>query len=379
MAVLRSLWLKSLPPLPPDPSNRVADDPQAAALGKKIFSDNRFSGNKEVSCSTCHQPDYGFTDGLPHAHGIGFTRRRSMPLAGMGYSPWLFWDGRKDSLWSQALGPLESAVEHGFSRTQVLLVLNKYYKDEYEAIFGPLPAPLDEPALLGAYPSKEDKEAQAAWEKIPVKRQRQINTVYANFGKAVAAYVRHILPGTSPFDRYVAALAAGESKKAATILTTDEALGLRLFIGKAKCINCHNGPLFTNFDFHNVGVPQFTKDGKDEGRAEGIAKVKADEFNCLGPYSDAGKHDCSELRFIPEDTTPFVGAFKVPSLRNVAERPPYMHDGQFTSLREVLHHYATVRPGGRVSPELQHQGLSEQELSEIEAFLRTLSGKIQAP
>ena len=112
---LRSLALASLGPLPKDPSNRVADDPRAAALGHRLFFDARLSGNGRVSCATCHVPDREFQDGIALAEGVGTTARRTMPVAGTAHSPWLFWDGRADSQWAQALGPLESAVEHGGS------------------------------------------------------------------------------------------------------------------------------------------------------------------------------------------------------------------------------------------------------------------------
>jgi cytochrome c peroxidase len=117
VATLRGLSIGSLPALPPDPSNKVADDPRAVALGQKLFFDTRLSSNGKVACASCHLPQQGFQDGKPLGQGIGTTTRRTMPIAGTAYSPWLFWDGRKDSLWAQALGPLENPVEHGGSRT----------------------------------------------------------------------------------------------------------------------------------------------------------------------------------------------------------------------------------------------------------------------
>src|SRR5215213_5218109 len=137
---LRSLSLASLGPLPADPSNRVADDPRAAALGERLFSDPRLSGNGKVSCATCHLPQREFQDGTPLAHGMGTTARRTMPIAGTAHGAWFFWDGRTDSQWSQALGPLESAVEHGGSRTQYAHTIAAQYRTEYEAVFGPLPS-----------------------------------------------------------------------------------------------------------------------------------------------------------------------------------------------------------------------------------------------
>jgi len=111
--MLRSLWIGSLGKLPQDPSNAFADDPMAAELGHKIFFDPRFSANAKVSCATCHQPELAFTDGLPLAQGVGAVPGHTPTIIGMAYSPWFFWDGRKDSQWSQALGPMESPVEHG--------------------------------------------------------------------------------------------------------------------------------------------------------------------------------------------------------------------------------------------------------------------------
>ena len=102
---LRSMSLAELEPLPRDATNRLADDPRAADLGRRLFFDTRFSSNGRVACSTCHQADRGFQDGIALANGVGTTARRTMPIAGVARSPFLFWDGRKDSLWAQALGP----------------------------------------------------------------------------------------------------------------------------------------------------------------------------------------------------------------------------------------------------------------------------------
>ncbi|MDH3981047.1 MAG: cytochrome-c peroxidase, partial [Gammaproteobacteria bacterium] len=100
VATLRSLWIGSLPPLPPDPSNAVADDPAAAALGHRLFFDPRFSANGEIACVSCHLPEKAFTDGLGRAQGMGTTRRGAPMLIGAAYNAWFFWDGRSDSQWS---------------------------------------------------------------------------------------------------------------------------------------------------------------------------------------------------------------------------------------------------------------------------------------
>ena len=136
---IASLSLSALPPLPADPSNAVADDPTAAALGKALFFDTRLSANGKVACATCHAPDKQFQDGTSVGHGIGTGSRRTMPIAGTAYSPWMFWDGRADSQWAQALGPLENPVEHGSSRQAVTQVVAEHYAAYYQAVFHALP------------------------------------------------------------------------------------------------------------------------------------------------------------------------------------------------------------------------------------------------
>lgn len=367
ISVIRSLWIGSLPPPPRDPSNARADDPAAIALGKKFFFDPRFSGNLKVSCATCHRPDMSFTDDLPLSHGLGSTTRRSMPLLGVAYNTWFFWDGRKDSLWSQALGPLESNVEHGFTRTSCAYLINRYYRSEYEEIFGRMP----DIKNAVASPATEDIIVLKTWVSMTPAQREDVNRIYANMGKAIAAYVRTILPGPSRFDRYAKALIDNDTAALSKTFTPDEAEGLRLFIGKAKCTNCHTGPLFTNGDFHHTGVPAPAKMPRDNGRADGIRKVLSDEFNCLGKYSDAGPGDCAELRYLDTDTAKYSRAFKTPTLRNIAERGPYMHAGQIPALREVLEFYRRSD-----SHELGHSELSDKELDRLEAFLRTLSGPV---
>ncbi|MFN8503391.1 cytochrome-c peroxidase [Kouleothrix sp.] len=379
VATLRGLWIGSLAPLPPDPSNRLADDTRAAALGQQLFFDTRLSVNGQVACATCHLPARDFQDGKPLGQGVGTTARRTMPLAGTAYSPWLFWDGRKDSLWAQALGPLESAVEHGGSRGQYAHLIDQHYRAEYEAVFGPLPSLADAARFPAAAGPVEDAAARAAWQRMAPADRDAVSRIYANIGKAIAAYERTIMPGASRFDQYVAALLQNDSAGMRAALSADEQAGLRLFIGKGQCVNCHNGPLLTNNDFHNTGVPAAPGLPADSGRAQGVRQVLADEFNCLSAYSDAAPEDCGELRFAKADDHALERQFKPPSLRNVAERAPYMHAGQFASLREVLEHYnrAPAAPAGH--SELKPLQLSERELGQIEAFLRSLSGQVSAP
>jgi cytochrome c peroxidase len=345
------LSLESLEPLPPDPSNRWADDERAADLGHRLFFDTRLSANGRVSCASCHQPNRGFQDGLPLGKGVGTTERRTMPIAATAYSPFLFWDGRKDSQWAQALGPLESPVEHGGTREHYAHVAAKHYRPEYEALFGPLPD------LRGA-------------------KRDAVTLVFVNLGKAIAAYERRIGYAPSRFDRFVSVWHANGTPPK-NVLTDDEIAGLKLFVGKANCLQCHNGPLLTNNEFHNTGVPRGA--APDRGRLAGIAAVTEDEFNCRSRWSDAGPRGCPELDALAAPRPAHQRAFKVPSLRNVAERAPYMHAGQFATLAEVLEHYnrAPAAPSGHT--ELKPLALSRAELRQLEAFLHTLSGGVAAP
>jgi cytochrome c peroxidase len=344
---LASLSLASLGSLPADPSNRVADDPAAQAFGKQLFFDTRLSANGKVACATCHMPQRDFVDTTSLAHGVGTTARRTMPIAGTAYSPWMFWDGRKDSQWAQALGPLESSVEHGGDRAMYARHIASFYRREYERVFGKLPE---------------------------LSNRENVTRVFANMGKAIAAFERTIAFDTTRFDRYVAAELAGRPHTVADSLTPDEEAGLRLFIGGANCVNCHNGPRLTDDHFHNTGVPASPLvPAPDSGRTVGARQVMADEFNCLSKYSDARPDQCSELRFAVTEGPELLRAYKTPSLRNVTERAPFMHAGQFATIAEVLAHYNRAARAPLGKSELKRLKLKPRELRKIEAYLHTLA------
>lgn len=365
---IQSLSLASLPALRSDPSNRVSDDPAAVALGKALFFDTRLSANGAISCATCHKPDRQFQDDLPVGHGMGEGSRRTMPIAGTAYFPFLFWDGRKDSQWSQALGPLENPVEHSADRTMVVRLVAEAYRPQYEAIFGPMPdlAGLPEHAMPEGAP-----DAVAAWGGLSVSRQTEINLAYANIGKSIAAFERIIAPQATRFDTFAALLAAGKQAAADATLSESERAGLKLFIGQGNCVTCHNGPMLTDNAYHNLALPKTTL-ATDAGRSAAVAKVKADPFNCLGPFSDARPQACTELKFMETSSPDLVGSFRSPSLRGVALRPPYMHAGQFATLHDVLAHYNTAPAASFGKSELKPLRLSDRQLAELEAFLKTL-------
>lgn len=370
---LRGLWMGSLEPLPSDPSNAYAEDPRAAAFGQRLFFDTHFSANGQVACATCHNPQLNFQDGTPLAHGVGTTNRRTMTIIGTAYSPWLFWDGRKDSQWAQALGPMENPVEHGGNRTLYAHLIAESYRDDYESIFGLLPDLSHLPLNAGPV---ADPAAAAAWEAMSPTDREAVTRLYVNLGKAIAAYERLLLPGPSRFDRYVEAVLSNDAPVAQSLFTADEIAGLKLFINRGNCTDCHNGPLFTNNDFHNTGVPAAAGLPEDLGRWLGVQQVLVDEFNCLSEYSDAEPHACAELRFLATDDHDLPRQFKPPSLRNVAERAPYMHAGQFATLEEVLRHYNTAPAAPVGHSELKPLNLDQREMAQLIVFLKTLSGPV---
>lgn len=347
--VLRSLSLQSLPPLPPDPSNAVADNPQAAEFGKLLFFDTRLSANGNVSCATCHQPARHFTDGLSKGQAIGMSKRNTVSIVGAAYSPWFYWDGRRDSLWSQALSPLEDPNEHGSNRQQIVSVIaaDEDYKARYQSLFG------DFGDFSGADPS-------------------DLNIAFVNIGKAIAAFERTLMPTVSRFDDYVSAVLTGDAESQEALFSNDEVGGVRLFIGKANCMQCHNGPLLTNNEFHNTGVLSAPGELPDRGRAAGVREVLQNTFNCFGEFSDDTERRCAELEFVR--TGPGrVGAMRTPSLRNVEKTAPYMHKGQIETLSAVLEHYNAAPDAMIGHNEAQPLNLSSRELRQLEAFLKTLT------
>lgn len=374
-ATIGSMRLAALPPLPADPSNRVADDPRASRLGHQLFFDTRLSSNGKVACATCHDPAKDFQDGVALAQGVGTTDRRTMPLAGTAHSPFQFWDGRKDSQWAQALGPLESPVEHGGTRTAYVRTIMAHYRSAYESVFGALPRLSELPEQAGPV---ADAAAAAAWRALPASTRDDITTVYVNIGKAIAAYERQLSHAPTRFDAYADALArTGRAPQG--VLTPEEEGGLRLFIGKAQCSNCHNGPRLTDDFFHNTGVPAAKGLPADAGRSRGAQQVLADEFNCRSRWSDAPAAACKELEFMVAEGPELERAFKTPSLRNIAVRAPYMHAGQLPDLESVVAHYdrAPKAPAGK--SELKRLRLSEPERAQLVAFLRVLSSPTTAP
>ena len=377
LQLMESLWIANLPPLPPDPSNAVADDPRAAGFGHRLFFDPRLSDNGEFACSSCHQPDRRFSDGRLTGAALGESKRNTPSIVGTAYSPWLYWDGRKDSQWSQALSPLEDPIEQGGNRMALarLIAGDTEYRRAYTALFGTLPDLSD----AGRFPAEAapvpGTPFESAWNSMNPADRESVTRVFVNIGKAIAAYERLLMPGPSRFDRYVEAIVHRDASQAGTILSADEATGLRLFMGKARCIECHNGPLLTNNEFHNTGIISVPGKIPDRGRIDGIHMARGDPFNCLGAYSDDPEKDCAELRFARTGAE-VVGALRTPSLRNLQGTAPYSHQGQTPSLGEMMRHYDRAPLALIGHNEAKPLGLSRRERAQLEAFLATLDAPL---
>lgn len=377
--ILQSLSLSKLPPLKNDISNNVADNPKAKKFGRQLFFDERFSHNSKISCATCHIPEQYFTDGLVTAAGAQAGIRNTPTLIGTAYSPWQFWDGRSDSQWSQALAPLESNLEHAGSRNQFahIIFTDQNYRKRYEELFGPMPDLNDKKRFPATASPASNQQSISAWSKMNTKDQQAINIIFTNMAKSLAAYQRLLQPASSRFDDYIYGLTNNKPENL-TALNKNEVAGLRLFIGKAQCINCHNGPLLTNNEFHNTGILSAARQLPSLGRAKGARIVLADTFNCQGEYSSAKKDQCNNLRFIKTGDE-LIAAHKVPTLRNIAATAPYMHAGQHSTLEEVIDHYNLAPPAMVGHNEIEPLGLSTKEQKQLTQFLHSLTSSSGPP
>lgn len=379
ISIIASISLDALPELPPSPSNQYADNLQAAAFGKQLFFDVALSSNKKIACSSCHQPENFFTDGLAKARGIELTTRNTPSLFDVARNDWYYWDGRKDSLWSQALTPLEASAEMGSNRLNVLRTIgnNLSYRRQYTELFGNFPVALLRNGIPQNASPFGDTTTQNNWYRLTATQRQQINIAFSNIGKAIAAYERTLTYQTSQFDYFAAAILAGDYREAENILGVQAIAGLKLFLDESKtqCLMCHNGPLLSNGHFHNVGSGKLSGKTLDMGRYIGIQSVLIDEFNCLGIYSDADNEDCHALRFLNKDIdNSMLGAYKTPSLRNLNFTSPYFHDGRYTTLEEVILHYSqNMSSDAEIAP--IHLTATEQQ--QLVAFLNTLSPTIK--
>ena len=379
---------------PTDSTNAVAQDPRAQRLGQFLFFETRISGEGEVSCASCHDPQKGFADGEPVATaGVGGverpTARHTPSILNTGAAGWYFWDGRVDTLWGQAIQPIENPVEMGSSRVE----LAHFIYDEpevrraYEELFGSLPpkssvAPFPARGRPIEDPQTPTETADAeAWDSMTAEGQNLVNTIAANVGKAMAAYEMQLVSLDSPFDRYVDQLRQfPEEPEKWDAIDDDAKEGIRLFIEVVGCVACHKGPLLTDDKFHNIGLPERDAvDSYDIGRWDGLAAAKDDVFSSAGPFSDDPEGNRAQLLFALPQQPADKGAFRTPSLRNLTKTGPYMHGGHFETLREVMDFYNSQPDGvplvGVRDGEVSELQLEEEHIDALQSFLEALDGQ----
>ncbi|MEP7121979.1 MAG: cytochrome c peroxidase [Byssovorax sp.] len=404
--------LSPLPTLPVDTTNKYADSPAAASLGHRLFFDKRIAGpiqagtpaegqlgavgaTGKIACSDCHMPaskwlfDIRSNNGgaIPNATALGsawMTRNVSSVVntvfyvkapGGSSAPHWRENDGYSDSEWFDAQSEPEGPPVQNGSRLQLAHLIFDTYSADYQAAFPDWPL---DPGLgnLARFPAT-GLPGQPSFDGMTPADQGIINRILANYGKAIEAYLRTLVSRDAPFDRYV----AGDSHA----ISTKAKRGLKLFVGKAGCVGCHNGPLLSDDDFHVIGLHIDTArsphaDPSETGRAFNQALICGSEFNVNGPYSD--DQNTGRLAGFCSSTIP-VGGWRTKGLRQIAETAPYMRDGQMASLDEVVEFYDRGGdPAGSFlggPKEIHALNLSNQDRKDLVEFLGTLTGQPLAP
>jgi cytochrome c peroxidase len=356
-------------PAAADETNRFERDPRAAELGRALFFNGRLSLSGKMSCASCHQSDANWIDSRGHSDGKAGSQRDAPALWNVSSRRWLLWDGRAASVWAQALLPIEAANEMHSDRRRLfdLIVSDFVLRQLYEKTFGP-PPPRRDCARIGNTAKRQACETR---------QHQEIDRVFANVGKAIAAFEATITARSSPFDKYLECLRTSPPG-ACRQLSARAVEGLVLFTGKAGCVNCHFGPDLTDEEFHDIQLPDhYGRLDYDPGRMKGIVNAKADTFGPGGRFSDCPNCGRARLLAASVETPESFHSFRTPSLRQVAETAPYMHTGVYGDLRQVLKHYSTLAdspPGGH-SPEtiLHRLNLSEDDTRSLIAFLCALT------
>ncbi|GAB4234291.1 MAG: cytochrome c peroxidase [Acidobacteriota bacterium] len=345
---LRKRILREFPrelPMPIPPHN--PQTPEKVALGEALFFDPNLSACGKIACASCHDPARGLSDGERISDGCfgAEGRRNSNALYEVGYQGWLFWDGRVQSLEEQALHPVVDPVEMANRWDEVLHYLRT---GEHR-------------------PTGRRFPEAAAWYRTAFDRVFAGELTTTTVARALAAYQRTLVSHDSPFDRWL----AGENGA----LSEEQLRGAAVFFGRGRCSGCHPPPLFTDGEFHNVAVPPAGFERPDQ--------FPDNERICGGTPEavDPGRAGVQPLHSSCDD----LGRFRTPSLRNVALSAPYMHNGVFYTLDDVVRHYwnvgrGTTRPVvGELDPEargilLGDFGGAPGDFQDLVAFLHALTG-----
>jgi cytochrome c peroxidase len=351
-------WQSYLLPksIPTARGNAFAEDEAAAALGMKIFYDNRFSQNGSgVACVNCHVPEHAFAERKPTSHTIADIGRNAPDLIDAAwYTNSHFWDGKVDTLWSAPLFTFEQDAEMGSTRLHVVHTLASIYKMRYEKVFGPMPDLSDEKRFPAS-----GKPGTPAFDSMSRQDQELVNRVYANVGKALEAYIRKLAAGRSPFDDFL----NGSAKS----ISADAQRGMVAFT-RNGCDACHFGPTFTDEGFHELHYPGKPGNPTDLARAGGATFASKWQFSANSEFADPPK-DNSKVSVV--NVTSDSKGFRTPSLRNVDLTAPYGHDGAFETLEAVIDAHAPILP--------KHSPVEAQDKIDIVAFLHSLSGRPPMP
>jgi cytochrome c peroxidase len=296
--------------IPPDNPTTL----EGVALGKVLFFDPILSADSTVSCSSCHLPERAFTDGRPVSIGIeGRIGTRNAPtLLNVGfYYKGLLWDGRAATLEHQSLHPITDTVEMAANWGQVLTKIRRH--PDYPQLFR---------SAFGINAAAIDS---------------------IHIAKALAQYQRTLISANALFDQKMRGEAVFNEQQLRGWAIFNDASAL---LPHSECAHCHADPLFTNLDYANNGL---------------------DQVNSLEDFTDKGRGRITGNRYD-------FGTFRVPTLRNIALTAPYMHDGRFATLEEVINHYTS---GGHyaenLNPNIMPLQLSAQDKHDLLAFLHTLT------
>lgn len=332
----------SLGPWPPaprrDPGNRVSGRRQAIELGRRLFSDPRMSSVGYIGCVSCHQPDRGFSDLKPRAHGLADLPRNTPGLDNLAGRPWYGWGGASDSLWMASIRPILDGREFDGSAAIVVRLFER------------------------------DAELAACYRQVfGVTALRQPQRTLVNVGKALAAFIETRVTARTPFDAFRDALARGDPDGLMPPAYPEAALrGLRRFVGSAGCVRCHGGPNFSDDRFHRVALPAGAAPPRagldDDGRQGDARLLLASPYNLLGPANDdRSRRNAAATQALVAGAA-LRGRFRTPSLRNVAVSAPYFHAGQVDRLDDAVAH---GRPDGAPPAPV--------EVQDLVAFLATLT------
>lgn len=340
-------WLYTLGPwpteVPRDPGNEFSGQAWAERLGQRLFESTALSGDGTRSCASCHDASRAFSDGLPVSLGAGVHVRNTQGLLDVGLQRWFGWDGGTDSLWAATLRPILSPIELD-GTIPVIAARLRAMSDVTDILRRNAHLPSDDEALL------------------------------VSVSKVIAAYLRTLRSDATDFDRFRDAVVNGDE---APPYAASARRGFAVFIGEGNCVICHYGPNFSNREFHDTGRPFFTGVGAvDPGRYSGIQRVRSDRYNVLGAFArevtDEEKRKTQSVTLAQAN----FGQWRTPSLRNLVDTAPYMHDGSLATLRDVVDAYADVDPERLHSDGeslIRPLNLDEQAREDLVAFLRSLS------